>query len=133
MKMLTKDLEERVDDLHDAVGDIDDTIDMQKSIIEDAEACVECLDERRWELVKERCDLESSKTECDATSRQVGETILLSTVLGGYSVVRDPREKLRFSNHDDNVFVITNEGVWGCRDLFPHKDSELVFLTEVVE
>ena len=136
MKMLTKDLEDRIDEIQKQINSMDDTISTQEDIIENAEACIEELTVRRNDLRGERNDLERLKTGRDVAGREAGSTKTLSMVNGKYSVVRDPREKFRFCVYpptpDSNSLVITDEGVWGCEDLYPHKDSELVFITEVV-
>ncbi len=133
MKMLTRDLEDTIDELHVTMEGILEEIGTQESIIEDAEACIEDLQHGEEDLRGELYDLERLKDERDVTGRKVGKTVRLSVVGGNYSVVRDPREKLRFSDEDYSALVLTDDGVWGCWDWYPHQDSILVFLTEVVE
>lgn len=133
--MLIKDLEVTLEELEEEIEKVEDEISAQESIIEDAEAYIEDFTNELDELKGERQDLEELKAERDIVGRAVGVVVRLEKITGKYSVVRDPHEKLGFYNHEPSFIslVVTDEGVWGCQDLFPHKDSELTFLTGVVE
>jgi hypothetical protein len=129
-------LEGKIDQLNEEIEAKEERIDEQEGIIEEAEALSESLGDELSDLIQDRNELrELLRDEEFDTIYDVmfGESKVLGRDLGWdkwCSVVRDPHEKLRFSDADFPVLVLMGDTVWGCEDYVPCQDSELIFLAE---